>query len=80
MARVLHSREKWTADGEQITKYFCEFKCVIKISKQKIKHTLNNDEEIHEVKDIIKGVKTFYELADNKKIVKYHIRLRTYPH
>ena len=48
---LLRSRARWTAEGEQITKYFCGLK------KQMTRVTLNNGEEIYESKDIIKEVK-----------------------
>ncbi|WP_419624551.1 reverse transcriptase domain-containing protein, partial [Thiolapillus sp.] len=58
---LLRSRARWIAEGEKITKYFCELEKRNYVSKQMIKLTANNGEEIHEVKDIIKEVKTFYE-------------------
>ena len=51
---LLRSRARWIAEGEKITKYFCELEKHNYISKQMIKLTANNGEEIHEVKDIIK--------------------------
>ena len=58
---LLRSRARWIAEGEKITKYVCELEKCNYVSKQMIKLTANNGEEIHEVRDIIKEVKTFYE-------------------
>ena len=59
---LLHSRARWIADGEKITKYFCGLEKRNYISKQMTKLTLNNGEEIYESNDIIiKEVKVFYE-------------------
>ena len=58
---LLRSRARWIAEGEKIKTYFCELEKRNYVSKQMIKLTANNGEEIHEVKDIIKEVKTFYE-------------------
>ena len=55
---LLRSRARWVAEGEKITKYFC-LKNVIIVSKQMIRLTLNNGEEIYETKDM--EVKMFYE-------------------
>ena len=58
---LLHSRARWIADGEKITKYFYGLEKRNYISKQMTKLTLNNGEEIYESKDIIKEVKVFCE-------------------
>ena len=58
---LLRSRARWVAEGEKITKYFCAFEKRNYVSKQMIRLTLNNGEEIYETKDIIKEVKMFYE-------------------
>ena len=42
-------------------KYFCALEKRNYVSKQMIRLTLNNGEEIYETKDIIKEVKMFYE-------------------
>ena len=52
---------RWNAEGEKITEYLCELEKRNYVSKQMIKLTANNGEEIHEVEDIIKEIKTFYE-------------------
>ena len=49
------------AEGEKITKYFCALEKRNYVSKQMIRLTLNDGEEIYETKDIIKEVKMFYE-------------------
>ena len=59
-AVLLRSRASWIAEGERITKYFCELEKRNYVSKQMIKLTANNGEEIHEVKDIITEVKTLF--------------------
>ena len=58
---LLRSRARWIAEGEKVTTYFCGLEKRNYISKQMIKLTLNNGEEIYETKDIVKEVKTFYE-------------------
>ena len=58
---LLRSRARWVAEGEKITKYFCVLEKRNYVSKQMIRLTLNNGEEIYETKDIIKEVKMFYE-------------------
>ena len=65
----LRSRARWIAEGEKITKYFCELEKRNYVSKQMIKLTANNGEEIHEVKDITKEVKTFYERLQSERQV-----------
>ena len=54
-------------------KYFCVLEKCNYVSKQMIRLTLNNGEEIYETKDIIKEVKMFYErlYSDRQKIAKY---------
>ena len=58
---LLRSRARWTAEGEQITKYFCGLEKCNYISKEMTKHTLDKEEKIYESKDIIKEEKIFYE-------------------
>ena len=40
-------RARWIAEGEKITKYFCGLEKSNYVSKQMIKLTLNNGEEIY---------------------------------
>ncbi|WP_419639334.1 hypothetical protein, partial [Thiolapillus sp.] len=49
------------AEGEKITKYFCGLEKRNYVSKQMLKLTLSNGEELYETHDIIKEVKRFYE-------------------
>ena len=58
---LLRSRARWIAEGQKITKYFCELEKRNYVSKQMMRLIENNGEEIHDVKDIVKEVKTFYE-------------------
>ena len=58
---LLRTRARWIAEGEKIIKYFCGLEKRNCISKQMTKLTLSNDDEIHDSKDIINEVKTFYE-------------------
>ena len=59
---LLRSRARWVAEGEKkITTYFCALEKRNYVSKQMIRLTLNNGEEIYETKEIIKAVKMFYE-------------------
>ncbi|WP_419609554.1 reverse transcriptase family protein [Thiolapillus sp.] len=58
---LLRSRARWIAEGEKITKYFCGLEKRNYVSKQMLKLTLSNGEELYETHDIIKEVKRFYE-------------------
>ena len=54
-------RVRWVAEGGKIIKYFLGLEKHKYISKQMIKLTSNNGEEIYDSQDIINKVKTFYE-------------------
>ena len=58
---LLRSRARWIAEGEKITTYFCKLEKRNYVTKQMIKLTANNVEEIQKANDIIKAIKTFYE-------------------
>ena len=58
---LLRSRARWITEGEKITKYFCGLEKRNYISKQMLKLTLSNGEELYETHDINKEVKTFYK-------------------
>ena len=57
---LLCSRARWTAESNKVTKCFCELETRSYVSKQHIKLTFNNGEEIHEVNDIIKECIVIY--------------------
>ena len=56
-----HSRARWIAEGEKITKYFCGLEKRNCIGKQMTKRTLSNGDETHHSKDTKNEVETFYE-------------------
>ena len=51
---LLRSRARWTAEGEQITKYFCGLEKCYYISKEMTRVTLNNGEEIYETRTLLR--------------------------
>ena len=51
---LLRSRARWTAEGEQITKYFCGLEKCNYISKEMTRVTLNNGEEIYETRTLLR--------------------------
>ena len=51
---LLRSRARWTAEGEQITKYFCGLEKCNYISKEMTRVTLNNGEEIYETRKLLR--------------------------
>ena len=51
---LLRSRARWTAEGEQITKYFCGVEKCNYISKEMTRVTLNNGEEIYETRTLLR--------------------------
>ena len=51
---LLRSRARWTAEGEQITKYFCGLEKFNYISKEMTRVTLNNGEEIYETRTLLR--------------------------
>ena len=51
---LLRSRARWTAEGEQITKYFCGLEECNYISKEMTRVTLNNGEEIYETRTLLR--------------------------
>ena len=51
---LLRSRARWIAEGEKITKYFCELKKYNYVSKQMIELTANNGEEILKLRTLLK--------------------------
>ena len=51
---LLRSRARWTAEGEQITKYFCGLEKCSYISKEMTRVTLNNGEEIYETRKLLR--------------------------
>ena len=57
---LLHLRMRWAAEGGKIIKYFLGLEKHKYISKQMIKLTSNNGEEIYDSQDIIYEVKTFF--------------------
>ena len=54
---LLRSRARWIAEGENKTKYFCGLEKRNYVSKQMLKLTLSNGEEVYKTHDIIKEVK-----------------------
>ena len=51
---LLRSRARWTAEGEQITKYICGLEKCNYISKEMTRVTLNNGEEIYETRKLLR--------------------------
>ena len=51
---LLRSRARWTAEGEQIAKYFCGLEKCNYISKEMTRVTLNNGEEIYETRTLLR--------------------------
>ena len=61
-------------------KYFCGLKKRNYVSKQMLKLTLSNGEELYETHDIIKKVKTLYErLYSDRNRINYEILVPAYP-
>ena len=57
---LLRSRARWIADGEKVTKYFCNLENRHYISKTMLKVKGQDDQDITDNKKIINAVKDFY--------------------
>ena len=58
---MIRSRAKWAAEGEKVTKYFCNLENRHYTSKQMFKLINNKGEEISDTKEIVEETRQFYE-------------------
>ena len=58
---ILRTKARWAAQGEKVTKYFCNLEKRHFISKQMFKLINKNGEEIRDTKKMINETKEFYE-------------------
>ena len=71
---LLRSKAKWVAEGEKVSKYFCNLEKMHYVSKQMIKLIDAKGEEIKEPLDIKKEVNNFYSnLHKAKDLEEYEI-------
>ena len=66
---IIRSKARWAAQGEKVTKYFCNLEKRHYISKQMFKLIDKNGQEITETKEMIKETRKFYEQLYKRKTV-----------
>ena len=66
---ILRTKVRWAAQGEKVTKYFCNLEKRHFISKQMFKLINKNGEEIRDTKEMINETKEFYEQLYKKRKV-----------
>ena len=66
---ILRTKARWAAQGEKVTKYFCNLEKRHFISKQMFKLINRNGEEIRDTKEMINETKEFYEQLYKKRKV-----------
>ena len=66
---ILRTKARWAAQGEKVTKYFCNLEKRHFISKQMFKLINKNGEEIRDTKEMINETKEFYEQLYKKRKV-----------
>ena len=66
---LLRSKAKWIAEGEKISKYFCNMEKRHYVSKNMSKLTTENGEEVTDSKHIMNEVKEFYKKLYKKRQV-----------
>lgn len=58
---ILHSKARWTSQGEKVTKYFCSLEKRHFISKKMIKLVSHSGDVLLETDDMLQETKNFYE-------------------
>lgn len=66
---LLRSRARWLADGEKISKYFCNLERRHYVSKNMAKLVNQNGNVLTSIKDLTEEVKGFYETLYKKREV-----------
>ena len=66
---ILRSKARWAAQGEKVTKYFCNLEKRHFVSKQMYKLIDKDGIEIKDTKEMVEETKKFYEKLYEKKMV-----------